>query len=203
MLVCLGPTLGLAMTVEDPKNVGGDLQRLFPVITATPFTCQGSVQFLQNLSRCDILCDQQYCKSQCDDSIVRAFAMQAENCDQAEINIHAGIPWSLKVLSTPNLIFGQTWIQEFLESTDFFIVPSGAYELIFAMPPTKRILVDEYGDEKEIAVVSIYLDYKQTPTSPKIQIQLILDLNARGLEQILYFGFTQDDKYFIKRKGFL
>jgi len=129
--------------------------------------------------------------------------MQAENCNTEKIDIYSSLAWSTQVSQKSNAKYGQTWIEEFLASVDFFIVPSGVFEIIFVIPPQTRILVDENGEEHVIQAVSVVLDYKQTPTGPGIQFELVLDLNKRGIEQILYFGKENFDDYFVKKWGLL
>lgn len=194
---------GLTMTIEDPHNQAIHLRMLFPETTQTPFVCNQPVRFVQTVLRCDIICDKNPCESRCQPSNSTSFLVQAENCTADKIDIFSSLAWSTQVTQKSNLKFGQTWLEEFLTSADFFIVPSGAFEIEGILPQTPKILVDENGDEHTIATVEIFLNYKQTPTSPGVGFELILDPAQRGINQLLYFGSENFDDYFIKKWGLL
>lgn len=193
---------GLSMTLKDPNNHAHKLQDFFPEKTHTPFQCVSPIRFKQSIARCDFSCEKLPCEQRCQDSKEASFQMQADNCQANPINIYSSLSWSTQVTQKNSLHYGQTWIEEFLAASDFFIVPSGVFEIVFVLPPQARTVVDENGDEHLVEAIDIVLDYKQSPTSPSIGFDLILDLDQRGLEQILFFGMSTEN-YFIKKWGLL
>ena len=129
--------------------------------------------------------------------------MQAEKCTADTVEIVDTFGWNFMVKARPTGRFGETWIEDFLGASDFLISPSGAYQLDFVMPPEKKTFVDENGDESLLNAVSIFLIFKQAPELAPVQMELILDLDKRGVEQLLYFGFPDHQQYFLKKWGLL
>jgi hypothetical protein len=119
------------------------------------------------------------------------------------VDIVDTIGWEFKAKSHPSEQFGQTWIEDFLTATDFFISPSGTYHLDFVMPPQTRVVVDENGEEVPVQAVTIFLSFRQSPELSPVSLELVLDMNKRGIEQILYFGSQEHDEYFLKKWGLL
>lgn len=192
------------MTVEDPQNEAQHLQMFFPQTSAQMFTCGVPVEFTQSTSHCDILCvDSIACRTSCANTSPQKFLMQAENCSPESVDIVDTIGWSFTAKAQPTSRFGQTWIEDFLNSTDFFISPSGTYTLDFVMPPQERTVVDENGDEVSVRAISIILTFRQSPELSPTSLELILDMDKSGIDQLLYFGFPDHKDYFLKKWGLL
>lgn len=194
---------GFSMTVEDPENKAATLRNLFPLTSETQFTCDIPFTFSQTVSRCNFLCEGSFCRENCQSPIKSTFQVQAELCSADHVEIISSLGWSAFSKQKTDLKYGQTWIEEFLFSTDFFIVPGGVFEIQFVGPGRKMIWVDENGEEHSLSTVVIFLAYKQTPDSSGVSFDLILDPDKRGIEQILYFGRPSRDEFFIKKWGLL
>ncbi len=199
----LGIAYSQAMPLIDPANQAVHLREFFQDKTKSPFVCGIPVKFKQKLMRCDFKCEKNPCEQRCEASKIDFFEMQAENCSTDKVDIFSSLSWQTSVSQKSSPQFGQTWIEEFLAAADFFIVPSGNFEIVFVMPPHLETLVNEYGEERNIESSTIILDYKQSPKSPAIQFELELDINERGLDQLLYFGMSNREEFFIKKWGLL
>lgn len=194
---------GLSMTLEDPAGFARQLSAQFPPQAGHGFTCDTPVRFSQGVYRCDIQCEKNPCRTECRPSNTRSFVMQAEGCGGEELEIVSDLAWLTRASTTAPKKFGQTWLEEFLTSTDFFVVPSGAMVIKYVLPGRNVRLVDESGDEVPLETIVVLLDYRQVPGGPGINFKVILDKNKTGLDQLLFFG--QDDRrdYFLKKWGLL
>lgn len=192
-----------SMALLDPNNKAAVLQRFFNITTNEPFACNVPVKFTQTLSRCEYVCDPQLCRELCAPALNPTFEVQAENCSAEHVEIISSISWTATSRQLTDYKYGQTWLEDFIQSIDFFIVPSGVFEIDHIFEFTPRTLVDEFGDEHNIDAMTVLLTYKQPHSLDGLSFELVLDKNARGIEQILSFGPAQDDGYLLKRWGLL
>jgi hypothetical protein len=195
-------SIGFSMSLEDPQNNSEHLRMFIPQIAGPTFVCGQPIRFAQTEAHCDFICTENPCREACTPPLNKTFLVQADNCSNENVDIYSSISWSAQAPQLSTLKYGQTWIEEFLRSMDFFITPTGTFELLFVMPPQSKILVDENGDEHSIQTVTLFMTYKQTPSSPGIGFEMVLDMNKRGIEQLLFFG-TNNEDYFFKRWGLL
>lgn len=191
------------MTLKASERLSRQLQLFFPQQTQNSFVCQKPVKFSQSVSRCNMICEKRICRQECQNSLTKSFLLQAENCENEKIDIFSSIAWELQVKQRPNPIYGQTWIEDLISAADFFITPAGEFEIVLVSLPRTRVLVDENGEEHEIQSLDVVLSYKQTADSSGIMFDLELNPSERGLNQLLYFGLTDRQDYFIKRWGLL
>lgn len=202
LLLTSKTTFGL--TLEDPKDDSRWIRRDFPEITSTPFVCNQPVEFLQTVTQCRFYCDAHSCRQDCAETLPKTFLVQAENCQSSTIDIVSEIGWLAKVTQKHKPRLGQTWIEELFESADFFIVPSGTVQ-IGLLIREQRIWVDDNGEEHELETDRLTLEYQADPALAGVTLQLILDVDKRGLDQLLYFGvgIRVNESYFFKKKGLL
>lgn len=201
-------TLGAwAMEVIIPPREAATLARFFP--NQTPdrgFTCNVPVKFLQNVSRCDFVCERNPCISTCSPATSRSFLVQAEGCETDQIEIVSTLSWIATVEKSVPTVARQTWLTEFLRSADFFIVPSGTLEIDYVFPvSTLKTFVDESGDEQQISVATLLVKYVQVPGGASVQFEIHLHLGKTGVEQLLYFGEPRGSArdFFFKQWGYV
>jgi hypothetical protein len=193
-----------AMEIEDPHQSANTLQQFFPPVASQPFTCGKPVRYTQTISHCDLVCNKNPCTEMCQKVSPREFLIAAEGCSSNQIQVVSNLGWIVDV-NPSQLKYGQTWLEEFLTSLDFFIVPSGTFVIDGLIPMAQtKVWVDESGDEHYLQVATIFLNYLQVKDGPPTNFEMYLDLNARGVEQLLYFGMVgSDEGYFFKRRGFI
>lgn len=195
--------MGFSMTLEDPDNRAVSLRALFPAQADSQFICDVPFTFSHTVSDCNFSCDRGVCMDQCNFPLMPIFQVQAENCSAEKVEVVSGLSWRAFSKQKTDLTYGETWLEDFISSTDYFIIPTGVFEIQFVTPGRPLIWVDENGEEHNITGVMVFLVYKQTPASSGVSFDLILDPEKRGIEQILYFGRPNQDEYFIKKWGLL
>lgn len=204
LTVFLLSDLATAMKVDLPSAELDRLKWAFPSPTADRgLVCGQPVKFIQTASRCDHVCNTGFCMTVCTPPASPSFLVQAENCGSGPIEIVSTLSWQTVIDPASVSKAGQTWLEEFLSSTDFFILPTGTMTLHAVFPtPLRKSFVDENGDERPIQVIQLFLKYQQ-PGGSEVGFDLHLQMGKTGVEQILYFGDEHGHDYFFKQWGYV
>lgn len=189
------------MEVRDPKGELRILSSLRP-LGPSAFQCFQDVEYKKTQNQCRIFCDTPPCETRCESTQESQVQLVAEECESDVIQIYGSNGLIIPIEKSQYGRQGDHWIFEFLQQADFFIQPNGILEVDFVSARWGH-LVTEDGDEMAVSTFEISLTYFPYDGAFGSGFLLIVSMDHRGLEQLLYFGEGRRGNYFLKKRNFL
>ncbi len=200
VLLISHPALG--MDFQAPADHAASLATWLPQRPGARFQSGKAVRFYATQATCDYQCEVNPCKISCTGALMKAFDITAHEDANGRFEVFAGNGWTVTAPQSAPGPLGDFWLEEFARSLDFFVQPTGTIELGWATPGVGQV-VDENGNESQIPVVTVVLNYLQSSKSPGDSLYLVLASEKRGVEQLLYFGDADPRDYYLKQRGYI
>lgn len=165
---------------------------------AQAWSCPAQALVYAGTGICSVNCTSQYCTSQCG-KVNQKSSLFAEECTADSVKIYGdqGLEFSINALDYNQ--YGQSWTYTFLRSLQqFFKTP--IYQVVVENSFPMMVDLVSKGEKKTVFADMFSIKVFFAPNTMEYGVDLYVNPQADGLDQVLFFGRGKD--FFFKRKGF-
>jgi hypothetical protein len=216
IIALFSPRLQAEVKIVDQSQI---LDSLF-VKSKTPFEqafhCSQPKNFFIQVGKCKISCSDDICKETCASNNTAEAVAQAEDCTDDSVQIYTSMGHVIPVLKSDYEQSGHTILLSVLKQMENFYEPIDHINITrvwslyggklieggkLVSVPTVKVSFELYPEE------TIPANFPTNYSHPAVLMELELDLNRSGLDQLMYLYPSTSElsktDFVFKRKGFI